>query len=514
MPTYEVNYGPQPVAEGLFLIRIDRPQAAAPYVDGGGKGSAHLSTFPERSTILEAVLNLLGRARRHVFFANFLIQEQEVVDALVAAAKRLQGHVYVLTTLKPEDFNSISLNQDNDADADIGADFGEHMACVEQLSRAGLLIKARSDCHAKFMSIDDEQAIVTSANAVPTCYHSTNGRYGRLRQPNGENGVLLTIPREVRRLANLFRAMWRDGCKYYVAPGGDVFDIADIPLYQQAVQVKEPPRSGGNEVIWTLPGDLRLREHLISMIQAAKQRIDLSTWVIKGMNDHAVGHALADAASRGVHVKIIVRGMQRADHCQQCRQLCLRLGEQVEILGDYLNHSKAVVADSHEALVLTANLDAQHGLDNGVEVGFRSTDSGFVAATETYLDRLSREAAFRFAPEPTQAAAAERYRVNGLSGDLRIEAPEAICSTSRLAELAAATERSLVSVLTPRKGNAHLNEVVLLIGQHSLNCQRNGRLLKVRRIDPLPKPKERDKYQFGFLGPGKIMFSALAPRPR
>ena len=31
-----------------------------------------------------------------------------------------------------------------------------------------------------------------------------------------------------------------------------------------------------------------------------------------------------------------------------------------------------VVVDSDEAMVLTANMDAQHGLDHGVEVGFHS----------------------------------------------------------------------------------------------------------------------------------------------
>jgi phosphatidylserine/phosphatidylglycerophosphate/cardiolipin synthase-like enzyme len=184
MPQLNVDYGDAVIADGFFLRRRSQPQWVDRYADGEGTFFRHISTFPDHTTIKEAVLDLLRQAKQQAFFCNFLLQDEDVLQALLDTSRRLSGHVYILTTLKADDFR-----QAGGAGDDMEGDFESHMRCVKQLTREGLLVKARSDCHAKFMTVDDTQAIVTSANAVPTCYGNVFQRDGRTRDANPENGV-------------------------------------------------------------------------------------------------------------------------------------------------------------------------------------------------------------------------------------------------------------------------------------------------------------------------------------
>ena len=420
MPQFRVEYGDSVIPDGFFLRRGALPEPGACYADGNGALFRHLSTFPDRSTIKESVLDLLNGAKRHVLFCNFLLQDEEVIQALLTAAKRLHGHVYILTTLKADDFV-----QGGETGDDVDGDFESHIRCVKQLTQQGLLVKARSDCHAKFMTIDDTEAIVTSANAVPTCYGNVAKSGGGVRGANPENGVLVHIPSEVNRLANFFRAIWRSGCNYYVSPDSSIFEVQQIKSGILPVNPLEPAHPAGEgEILWTAPGDLRLLGRILGMVREARDRLSLSTWVIKGMDAHELGETLRLAAARGVNCQIVVRGMNwREDHRRQCYLLARSLGSQLTILGDYWNHSKAVVADHEEALVLTGNLDAQHGLDHGVEIGFCSREASFVAAVTAFLERLANDAAFEFVADPTQATVADRYgRHHGqrLEGPIRV----------------------------------------------------------------------------------------------
>jgi phosphatidylserine/phosphatidylglycerophosphate/cardiolipin synthase-like enzyme len=419
MPQFEVQYGDAVIADGFFLRRTAAPTRTGSYVDGRGEFFNHLSTFPERSTIKEAVLDLLSQAQRHIFFCNFLLQDEDVLEALLKAATRLRGHVYILTTLKSDDFAREGAGDEAEGD------FESHISCVKQLTQQGLLVKARSDCHAKFMTIDDEEAIVTSANAVPTCYGNIKNPHGGTREANAENGVLFRVSAEVRRLSNFFRAMWRDGCNYYVAPDRQVFEVQQIQIEPPAVHPAEPAQPADEgEVLWTAPGDGRILRRFIDMIQRAQHRVSLSTWVIKGMDTHELGDAIRQAGERGVQFQILVRGMNwRDDHRRQCYLMSRALGARGTILGDYWNHSKALVMDNDAALMLTANMDAQHGLDRGIEVGFYSRRAPFVMAVSTFLDRLASDAAFEFVADPTQAEVAARYgqpRGPRLGGIIRI----------------------------------------------------------------------------------------------
>ncbi len=408
MPMYRINYGNSRIDGGLFLKQKAAKPIRHEYIDGNGESFRHLSTFPGRSTIKESIIDLLKKSRDYVFFTSFLIQDEQIVETLIETSKRLKGHLYVLTTLKNQDFDVIA-SQEDQGNGDEW-NFREHIKCIQELVRNGISVKARKDCHAKFVVTDDKYAIITSANSVPTCFTDIPQRSGRMRRANPENGVLIEIPSEVGRISNFFRYIWRSAYNYYIPPDSRVFEINEISNDVLPINSIEPDKpSELGYIIWTAPDDHRILKSLLKMFDSAEENICICSWVLKGIDGHILSDKLIEAAKRGVKIEVLLRGMYRQDHLESCYYLKKKLGEQVTIFGDYCNHAKAALIDNNEAMIMTANIDSQHGLDNSVEVGFLSKDIGFVNSVSNFLDRLRAGCELEFVSNPTQNQAAQGF---------------------------------------------------------------------------------------------------------
>jgi hypothetical protein len=160
---------------------------------------------------------------------------------------------------------------------------------------------------------------------------------------------------------------------------------------------------------------------------------------------------------------ILVRGISRSDHLQSCYELKKALGDQVAILGDYNNHSKAVVIDETEAMVLTANLDAQHGLDSGVEIAFSSRNEAFVRAVSTFMGKLREGAELEFVINPTQSQAAERAWMRGKPvpwKDIHLQINKHKITPQILQKLVAALQTQLVKVANAGKDGKALIHLI------------------------------------------------------
>jgi hypothetical protein len=228
------------------------------------------------------------------------------------------------------------------------------------------------------------------------------------------------------------------------------------------------------------------------------------------MDSHEIGDAIRKASARGIQFQIIVRGMnqpKRAYHRRQCYLLARELGPNGVILGDYWNHSKAVVVDSEEAMVITANMDAQRGLEHGVEVGFYSTQASFVAAVSNFLDRLAADAAFEFVPDPTQADVAERYgrqRGQQLRGNIHIRFQTKGGHITRLArQWCDAAGRELVRIAQRQKKGR--DEVLLLTNHMAIYARAGGSgTLVAHYINDKPPREDLDRFD-SYLGKGTIL---------
>jgi cardiolipin synthase A/B len=408
MPTYKIAYGNSTIEGGLFLREQTKKPVFSEYEDGEGELFKHLSTFSEKSTIKESLIGFLKNAKRYVFFTSFLIQDEQIVESLIEASRRLKGHVYIMTTLKNQDFNTLASMEEEVHDEHWN--FKEHIKCIQELARNGISVKARKDCHAKFAVIDDEYAIVTSANSVPTCFADIPQKNGYKREANPENGILIEMPSEVSRIANFFRFIWRSAYNYYVSPDSQIFEIGEISKHIIPINCNEPASaSDQGQIVWTAPDDHRILEAMLKMIDNAQQKVCICSYLLRGIENDVLGEKLIQLANRGIKIEVLLRGMYRKDHLGSCYFLKKALGEQITIRGDFCNHSKAVLVDNKEAMIMTANIDYQHGLNSSVEVGFLSKHPDFINSVTNFLNRLRAGCVLEFIANPKQSHAAKNF---------------------------------------------------------------------------------------------------------
>ena len=135
----------------------------------------------------------------------------------------------------------------------------------------------------------------------------------------------------------------------------------------------------------------------------AQERLTLSTYTLVGIggNPALVLEPLQEAIRRGVEVRLFIR--QRNTRPEQTQELVALHDMGVTIYGDLRNHAKVAVADGRKGVVFSANLDAQHGLDSGVEVGVVLPDERIARQVLRFLDHAIDNAETEFVRDPELA---------------------------------------------------------------------------------------------------------------
>ena len=126
-------------------------------LDWKGNAESLICTHPKNPAILDAIVEMISSARRHVFLFNWMLQYPAIEKALASAANRLNGRVHVLTTLE----TSIHSRYSDDAES------MNNLSRLQELAGNGVYIRLHPEAHAKFLIVDDE-LLVTSANIRDT----------------------------------------------------------------------------------------------------------------------------------------------------------------------------------------------------------------------------------------------------------------------------------------------------------------------------------------------------------
>lgn len=407
--------------EGYFLVR--EPKAArAPYTHHAGLGDApyrHVLTYPDSPrTIKDAALELVRSARHKVFVASYLLGETELLRALFDAADRLRGGVYVVSELSEQSLRrklAELLDTPNP-----NAATQTHKKHFAELTRHGVAVRGRPDCHAKFLVVDDRAALVSSANL------DTNGL-----NSIGENGALITDQVEVDRLARFFTRLW-DSCSYEMPPGSAGYSVRQLAPVASRCRVPVPPVSGRTGVIWTHGDERLILGHLHDVIARARTSLILATYSLQGMTDRPdiLLEPLAKAMrQRSLRVSLLCRG--RNHPVSQRRDAAALADLGVRVFADSTNHAKGVIADERYGALFSANFDAEHGLLNGIETGTRLDGEAALTHAVDYFGHAMEHADLEFVRRPTQRqldrrlAARWRARWKG-ERHLRVTAPDAV----------------------------------------------------------------------------------------
>lgn len=392
-----VDLGKKRVEGGYFLLRpTHRPMPFTDVLQSAEDPVRFCFTYQKsRRSIEDELLKLIQNAQQKLFITSFRIGDSKVFAALVEAATRLRGGVYVITALDERSIAEGIEELDEDS-SDPRAGVASLKKNFHDMTSAGIYVRGHGSCHAKFAVADDNIALVSSANFETRAFQET-----------GECGVVVQTPLEVLRLARLFTRLWYSGCDWEMAPGA-------TSLVQKRQTENSPcsvphPKAGEKALIWTDHKETLILEHLHTIIADAKRELLLASFSLSGMREHPellLAPVEKLLKRRKPDVKILIRGRNNVrGHCEDAR-LLHELG--VSVFADHLNHAKGVIADRTIGALFSANFDANHGLTNGVETGMRLDGTTALTDAMNYFEHAVNNASLEFCCDPTQSLMDDR----------------------------------------------------------------------------------------------------------
>src|SRR2546423_5080598 len=107
-------------------------------------------------------MSILEAATEKIFVAPLSLGDAQVRKALLTAANRLRGGVYVISALDDKGLDQAI----NKVDDKTGIDDQIELRNFRELTRHGVYVRGYPGLHAKFVVVDDRVALVSSANLV------------------------------------------------------------------------------------------------------------------------------------------------------------------------------------------------------------------------------------------------------------------------------------------------------------------------------------------------------------
>ena len=412
----------------------------------------HVYTYWKSERTIRAELEaMIAGARHKIFIASFLLGDAALLDALTAAASRLLGGVYVITQLDEQRLAKGLQELADGSDPEPGSD-GVDAAIqaqkkrFDQMTRNGIYVRGHLNCHAKFAVVDDEIALVTSANLMTSALDFT-----------GENGVVVTVPAEVQRLARLFGRLWRTGCAYEARPG-QAYRLSKLREREPWPDgVPAPAAAPAPGAIWTDGSEHHILAAIQDIVGRAESELLLASFGLTRLKQQheLLLDPIREAVGRGVRVMLLIRPRRNlARHLAEATELA-QAG--VEVYGDTRTHVKAAIADDRHGALFSANFDFEHGLTSGVEVGCRLDGTPALADAARYLRHAIEQATLVYAVRPTHRDLAERLDADWqarwpLGERVEVEAP-----AEERAALAQAAEQGPVLFTIPAHGPLELH---------------------------------------------------------
>lgn len=304
------------------------------------------------------IINIIQRATSVLKICSFIITDKEIFSAILNKAKETQVAIFILTQLDSTKLeNSLSLI-DFITEEEIKENSAHiHLKYIKQLYDNGIHVRASLSAHSKFIVSDRTTGFIMSANfTTPSLTFNT------------ESGVYLD-GKSSEELDKLFDVIFLQGTTYKQFLG--THKKGKMLVVQSEVNIDSDllPKSENSNLRYTCENfSDNLLNEIITIIDHSNQYLYLSTFSIVGLNSlQKIIQSIKKAVERGVSVSIFCRGMNyRNDHLEGASEL-FEIG--CKIYGDVFNHSKGVI-NENKAMLFTANIDGNHGLTNGFEVGY------------------------------------------------------------------------------------------------------------------------------------------------
>lgn len=320
----------------------------------------------------KAVVSLLQQATEKAVVSSFLLADKGVEDALLAAAKR-GVRVYVLLA------SEARLGREESEGEFDKKVLEQHKEMLERLG-GHVLFRSAPHFHAKVVIVDPE---TRPAGMLLTANLTTEAL-----ERNEELAIVLTRQESVEATAYAKWAMWESAEHELVDPKDRFRAVKPLG--------KVPHPGTSSAIVATTSKITTIRDEVLRLIDGARSRIVVSSFGWDA--DHDVVRRLAARARDRVDVTVLARVRPSS------MPALLALAEAgAKVFGFKWLHAKAIWTDSDQAMVMSANLQAD-GLNHGFELGVRLSGH----RSNEVLDRLTRwaeSAQWRLARSPALGGA-------------------------------------------------------------------------------------------------------------
>lgn len=369
---------------GVFVLNESKTEFA-PFL---GYKSIFL-TQENNVALKNEILKLINEATSVLKICSFIITDKEIFNAILSKAKETQVAIFILTQLDSTKLeNTLSL-ADFITEEEIKENPARtHLKYIKQLYDNGIHVRASLSAHSKFIVADREIGFITSANfTTPSLSFNT------------ESGVYLD-EKSSQELDKLFDVIFLQGTTYKQFLGTKKKGKILVVQSETNIDSNLLPKSEVSNLRYTCENlSNNLLDEIIAIINQANEYLYLSTYSIVGLNNiEELFQSIKRAIERDVSVSIFCRGMNyRNDHLDGVSKLS-EIG--CKIYADVYNHSKGVINEK-TGMIFTANIDGNHGLNNGFEVGSILNEPQRIEFLD-FHKRLIETAFYEFKNNPTR----------------------------------------------------------------------------------------------------------------
>ncbi|MCP4158872.1 MAG: DUF1669 domain-containing protein [Deltaproteobacteria bacterium] len=370
---------------GYFILNDNRTQASL------GEYPNLLFTLDGYPQIKNHIIKLIKNAVKVIKLCSFIISDKEIANELVEKCKNTDVAVFLLTQLDDKKFNFDFLPEE------VSTIQGkEHMSIITKLYGLGAHVRAATSAHSKFLVCDNSKALIMSANITSPSLNT-----------NPETGIILIEENGYKELDKLFDILFQKGTEYigFTTSGSkQLISSRSTNISKQLLNLVDESRI---KFTW---GELNnsLYKSIVDLIKDTNSNIFISTYSVIGLDKiPELVEELKKAIDRGLTIKLFCRAMNhRKDHLDSCLKL-KQIG--IEIYGDYFNHSKGICSND-KGILFTANIDGNHGLINGFEVGAMMEGSQ-LNDFKSFLEWQIETAPFHFTVSPSKQMYYDMYDV-------------------------------------------------------------------------------------------------------
>jgi phosphatidylserine/phosphatidylglycerophosphate/cardiolipin synthase-like enzyme len=312
-------------------------------------GSGWKSTEKEKLSVTESgegkvlfskFIEAIDEAKRMICLQSFLIQDTEMIDALLRAVKERGVKVFLLSSAEARLKETIEEEEDF-----IKANYIE---LLDNKFKNHFVHRSAENFHGKYILIDPA--------TKPKGFICTNNFTANGFTKNPELAVELNN----EQCEDLFKVFvyhfWEHSTDEQTATNefAKVKPINKFSLPELKNILLTSPNSKGNS----------LNSKLLTAISKAEKTISFSTFQLD--KNIELLKAIIDKAKQNVSVMLFCRPIEKLFN----EQLIELLEVGVQIYFHPLTHSKSLLIDSKDGYVFTANLIVK-GLDKGLEVGVK-----------------------------------------------------------------------------------------------------------------------------------------------